>query len=206
MHVISGIENYIHDENPLFLALGNFDGLHYGHKTLIAKVVQQARMVQGTAAAFIFNPQPAAILTPEKVPRRLVSAERKAELLQQLGLDLLIYHAFSSEIACWSPEEFVQQILVNWLKVSDVYVGFNYSFGYQGAGTPELLMTLGEKYGFQAHVLPPVILEDEVVSSTLIRACLKDGDINKAYRMLGYYPDEEYQAANSLMSVRGLLT
>jgi riboflavin kinase/FMN adenylyltransferase len=188
MRIISGIENYIHNEKPLFLALGNFDGLHYGHKTLISKVVQRARIGQGTAAAFIFNPHPATILTPEQVPRMLVSAERKAELLQQLGLDLLIYHSFSSEIACWSPEEFVQQILVNWLKVSEVYVGFNYSFGHQGVGTPKLLMALDEKYGFRTHILPPVILKDEVVSSTLIRACLEHGDINKAYRMLGYYP------------------
>lgn len=197
MHVISGIENYIHNEKPLFLALGNFDGLHYGHKTLISKVIQQARKVQGTAAAFIFDPHPATILTPEKVPRLLVSAERKAELLQQMGLDLLIYHAFSFEIARWNPEEFVQKILVNCFKVSEVYVGFNYSFGQRGVGTSELLMTLGEKYGFQAHILPPVILEDEVVSSTLIRACLRNEDINKAYRMLGYYPDEEYKTKSS---------
>lgn len=191
MQIIRGLENYIHNEKPLLLVLGNFDGLHYGHKTLISKVVERARTVQGTAAAFIFDPHPATILTPARIPRMLANAELRAELLQQLELDVLIYHSFSFEIARWSPEEFVQRILVKCLKVSEVCVGFNYSFGHQGVGTPQLLMTLGEKYGFQTHIIPPVILEDEVVSSTLIRACLEHGDIKKAYRMLGYCPPQE---------------
>lgn len=186
MQIIREAENYIINQKPLILALGNFDGVHLGHKILISKVVERAHATQGTAAAFIFDPHPASILTPNKAPWMLVTNEQKAELLQQLGLDLLIYHSFSSEIARWSPEEFVRKILVDRLNTHEVFVGFNYSFGHLGAGTPELLNTLGIKYGFQTNIIPPVILADEVVSSSLIRTCLEHGENNKAYHMLGY--------------------
>ncbi|OPX94699.1 MAG: Riboflavin biosynthesis protein RibF [Pelotomaculum sp. PtaB.Bin104] len=188
MQIIREAKNYIYNEKPLLLALGNFDGVHYGHKKLLSTVVERARMINGTAAAFIFDPHPASVLTPDKAPRMLVTTERKAELLEQLGLDLLVYHSFTLEIARWSAEEFVQRILLDCFKVSEVYVGFNYSFGHQGAGTPELLRTLSDKYGFETQVIPPVTVAGEVVSSSLIRNYLKHGAIDKAYYMLGYYP------------------
>lgn len=186
MQIIREAENSIHNEKPLLLALGNFDGVHYGHKKLISTVVERARTVHGIAAAFIFDPHPATILTPDKAPRMMATADRKAELLEQLGLDLLVYHSFSPKIARWSPEEFVQRILMDCLKVSEVYVGFNYSFGNRGAGTSELLSTLGEKYGFRTHVISPVTVAGKVVSSSLIRNYLKYGAIEKAYHMLAY--------------------
>ncbi|MEA4924063.1 MAG: hypothetical protein VB084_02020 [Syntrophomonadaceae bacterium] len=186
MQIIREAENYIGDERPLFLALGNFDGVHLGHKELILQLVEHAHIYQGKAAAFIFDPHPASILTPNKAPRMLVTKERKAELLQQLGLDLLIFHSFSCKVAHWSPEEFIKRILVDCLEVNEVYVGFNYSFGFKGVGTPEMLRTLGEKYRFQTHIIPPVTLAAEVISSSSIRICLEQGDIHKACRMLGY--------------------
>lgn len=190
MQIVREAENVAINENmPVLLALGNFDGVHCGHKRLISAMVNRARMRQGTAAAFIFDPHPAAILTPDKAPRMLVTPERKAELLQRLGLDLLVYHSFTEVIARWSPEEFVQRILVDCFKASEVFIGFNYSFGHRGSGTPELLKTLGEKYGFETHILPPVVMADEVVSSSLVRVCLEQGNVDKAYQMLGYYPD-----------------
>ncbi len=188
MRIIREVQNCIYSEKPLLLALGNFDGVHYGHKKLLSTVVERARMINGTAAVFIFDPHPATILTPDKAPRMLITTERKTELMERLGIDLLVYHSFSHEIASWSPEQFVQRILLVYFKVSEVYVGFNYSFGHWGVGTPELLRTLGDKYGFEVHVIPPVIIAGEVVSSSLLRNYLKHGAIDKAYHMLGYYP------------------
>jgi riboflavin kinase/FMN adenylyltransferase len=188
MQIIRELNNYVPIGKPLLLALGNFDGVHCGHQKVITALVERAHTIQGTAAAFIFDPHPATILTPNRVPRMLVTAGRKAELLQKLGLDLLIYQSFSLEMARWSPEEFVKRILVDRIQICEVFVGFNYSFGYRGAGTPGLLETLGRKYGFQAHIMPPVIIADEVVSSSLVRVCLEHRDISQAYHMLGYYP------------------
>ncbi len=188
MQVIREVENYTSGQRPLFLALGNFDGVHWGHKKLISTLLERARMAHGTAAAFIFEPHPSNILTPGRAPKLLVKAEQKAELLRELGMDLLIYHSFNLEMARWSPEEFVQKVLLERLHVQEVFVGFNYSFGHKGAGTPEMLQAFGEKHGFLVHIISPVTIEGELVSSTLVRTCLDEGNVEKAFRLLGYYP------------------
>lgn len=188
MQVIHEVENYIKGENPLYLALGNFDGVHWGHKKLVSALLERARMDKGTAAAFIFEPHPSSILNPGRAPRLLVTAAQKAELLRDLGMDLLIYHSFTLEMARWSPEEFVRRVLMDRLRVKEVFVGFNYSFGHKGAGTPEMLKSFGEKYGFAVHIIPPVTIDGEVVSSTLVRSCLEEGNIEKAAKLLGYNP------------------
>ncbi|MEQ8173454.1 MAG: bifunctional riboflavin kinase/FAD synthetase [Syntrophomonadaceae bacterium] len=188
MQVIREADNYISSGKPLFLALGNFDGVHQGHKKLITTLLNRARQDDGTAAAFIFEPHPSKVLFPERAPKMLVTAEQKVELLKNLGMDLLIYHSFSLEMARWTPEEFVKRVLVDLLHIKEAFIGFNYSFGHRGAGTPEMLQALGEGYGFKVHIISPVRVEDEVVSSTLIRRYLEQGVIDKAKEMLCHYP------------------
>lgn len=188
MKIVREIENYTAGEVPLYLALGNFDGVHRGHQYLIEQMVNRARTGQGQAGAFVFDPHPGQVINPHRAPRMLVTAERKAELFENLGVELLIYNSFTPAIARWSPEEFVSRILVDYLKVKEVFVGFNYSFGYRGAGTPEYLKQLGEKHNFLVHIIPPFEIKGQVVSSSLIRQAMEDGDIKTAADMLGYYP------------------
>lgn len=188
MKIINGIENFQVQDRPVYLALGNFDGVHLGHKQLIQSMITGAHQNNGIAAALIFEPHPAAVLFPDKAPKLLVTPERKAELLEKLGLDILIYTPFTLDVAKWTPEEFVKIILVNTLKICEVYVGFNYSFGHKGAGTPELLTELGWKYNFGINIISPVTINDEIVSSSLIRRALENGDINSARIMLGHCP------------------
>jgi len=170
------------------MALGNFDGVHLGHQALVASLVEKARENKGTAGAFIFEPHPAQVLTPHNAPKLLVTPELKACLLQKMGLDILIYNVFTRDIAAWSPEKFVKEILVKRLQVSEVFVGFNYSFGHKGAGSPESLREMGKDMGFAVNVIPPVTLNGEVVSSSAVRKALEHGDIKHAFEMLGYYP------------------
>ncbi|MDD3268154.1 MAG: bifunctional riboflavin kinase/FAD synthetase [Syntrophomonadaceae bacterium] len=193
MEIIREIDNYISNGKPLYLALGNFDGVHRGHQKLIAELVNRAKANQGRAAAFIFEPHPAKVLNPERAPKMLAAPERQAELFQDAGLDVLIYNAFTRDIACWSPDEFVEKILVKRLQVQEAFVGFNYSFGHKGAGTPQLLEQLGSKYNFKVNIIAPVEVDGEVVSSSLVRQALERGDIDFARRMLGYYPMIEGQ-------------
>lgn len=188
METIYGIDNYKSKNKPFYLALGNFDGIHIGHKKLITAAINKAKDNNGRSGAFIFEPHPAQVLMPDKAPLLLVSSERKADLLEKLGLDALIYNNFNKEIARCSPEEFVQEILVKKLKVDEVFVGFNHSFGYKGKGTPELLKQLGKKYGFKVTIIEAVKIGEQIVSSSLIRKVLNEGNINSAYEMLGYYP------------------
>jgi riboflavin kinase/FMN adenylyltransferase len=193
MQVVREIGNFKPGEKPIYLALGNFDGLHRGHQRLITELVNTARSGGGIAAAFVFEPHPMKVLFPERNLKLLVSTECKAELMGKLGLDLLIYNSFSLAISRCLPEEFVQHILVDKLNCKQVFVGFNYTFGHKGAGTPELLQELGKQHGFAVKIIPPIEVNGEVVSSSLIRQALDSGDIVRARTMLGYDPMLEGQ-------------
>lgn len=188
MQLVHEIENFKPNNKYLYLALGNFDGLHLGHQKLISEMVEAARAGNGTAAAFVFEPHPIKVLFPERAPKLLVTAERKAELMDTLGVELLIYNTFNPNIAKCTPEQFAKRILVDKLGVRNVFVGFNYTFGFKGAGTPELLKEYGEKMGFGVSVIPPVEVNGVVVSSSAIRKALDQGDIEEARSMLNYAP------------------
>jgi len=183
-----GIENFSDKTRPVYLALGNFDGVHKGHQSLIRQLVKRASNNDGQAVAFIFEPHPAQILTPDRAPRLLITPCRKAKLLEQMGLDVLIYHPFTREIAAWSPDQFVEKMLIQELKIREVFVGFNYTFGHRGAGTPELLQQMGERHGFGVNIIPPVEYGGETISSSLVRKSLEEGDVKTACQLLGYYP------------------
>ncbi len=193
MQIVREIENFKPGAGPIYLALGNFDGLHKGHQKLIKETVTAARNGNGIAAAFVFEPHPIKVLFPERAPKLLVTAQHKAELMEKLGLNLLIYNSFTLAISKCTPEEFVQNILIDKLKTKQTFVGFNYTFGYKGAGTPELLQELGKKHGFEVRVIPPVEVDGQVVSSSLIRKALESGNIKWARVMLGYDPMLEGQ-------------
>lgn len=188
MQVIQGIDNYIISERPCYLGLGNFDGVHLGHQSLLKSLVEKARAGGGFAAAFMFDPHPTRILNPENHALMLINNDSKNRLMSALGMDAVIYEPFTREIARWSPEFFVQEVLIKSFQVKEVFIGFNHSFGHRGQGKPETLRMLGQKCGFEVTVIPPVELEGQVVSSSGVRQALTDGNIPLATRMLGYYP------------------
>ncbi len=188
MQVIREIDNFTKTTEPMYVALGNFDGVHKGHQQLINNLVEKAKSNNGVAAAFIFEPHPIQVLNPAKAPDLLNTADIKAELLEKMGIDILIYNTFGREISQCSPEQFVQEFLIRRLAIQEVFVGFNYSFGHKGAGTPESLKEFGQKYGFGVNIIPSVEVDQAAVSSTRIRKMLDAGDIKKACALLGYYP------------------
>jgi riboflavin kinase / FMN adenylyltransferase len=186
MQVIREVENYKKSVLPVYLALGNFDGIHLGHQRLLSDCVSKAHANNGISAAFIFDPHPSHFLSPDQVPRILTDVPSKSILLEQLGIDMLILNTFTPEISHWSPREFIENILVKSLSVREVFVGFNYSFGHKGLGTPEMLKELGSEYGFAVNIIPPVIVNGNVVSSTLIRRAFIAGDVKAVQNLLGY--------------------
>ena len=188
MQLIYEIENYKPTSQKLCLALGNFDGVHRGHQSLIKGAVECKKESGEISAAFIFEPHPAQLLTPDHMPSLLSTPQRKAWLLENMGLDLLIYNRFTRDIASLSPEQFVRHFLIEQLQVKEVFVGFNFSFGFKGQGTPETLKQLGEQYNFAVHIIEPVTIDGELVSSSTIRQALEEGKISQAARMLGYDP------------------
>ncbi|NLV16935.1 MAG: bifunctional riboflavin kinase/FAD synthetase [Syntrophomonadaceae bacterium] len=171
---------------PVIVALGNFDGVHKGHQQLIGKAIRMAND-GGSSVVMVFEPHPRMVLTNNS-PKLLTTIEQKAEILERMGLDYLLLSPFNREIASWTPEFFVDKILVETLGASRVYVGYNYFFGRGAQGNAELLTELGQQKGFEVEVIAPVKVGDQIVSSTLVRKCLEDGDVEAVERYTGRWP------------------
>ncbi len=166
------------------VVLGNFDGLHIGHQQLIQLGRAIADEQQEELAVFTFYPQMQAMFDADFC--YLLPETEKLAHLRQLRVDVVETVPFAEQVARLSPEAFVQTILVEKMRARHVVVGFNYSFGYRGAGSPDLLRKLGAQCGIGVTVMEPCRINDEVVSSTAIRQYLKEGAVEKANQMLGY--------------------
>jgi riboflavin kinase/FMN adenylyltransferase len=167
------------------VALGNFDGLHLGHRAIVERTLARAHGRGVDAIVFTFWPHPVAVLAPARAPTMITSLARRLALLRELGIGGVVAQRFTRSFAALSPEEFVRSILVDGLGVSAVVVGYNVSFGRDRAGTPELLRELGEAHGFDVEVVPPVLAGDLQVSSSVVRRLIGAGDVAGAARLLG---------------------
>ena len=172
--------------NPV-LALGNFDGLHRGHMKIIDRVRQRAGERAGTPAAMTFDPHPPRVLRPDKAPALLMTREQKIEALARSGMQGVAVVRFTRELSQWDPETFVRTVLVEWLHVAEVWVGANFLFGHQRAGTFSVLRSLGARYGFRAEKIDPVRYKDFVVSSTRVRRLVSEGRVDEAGALLGHH-------------------
>lgn len=187
MDIYYGLDDIGYYENVV-VALGNFDGVHLGHRQLIQKTIEKSQQLNGTTAVLTFDPHPLKILAPEVCPPMLLSKGEKIQKLSELGAELLIIIPFSREFARLTPKDFVKDILVEKLKARGVVIGYNYTFGFKGQGTPETLTALGRDYGIETIVVPPVEYQGVEVSSTFIRNLLVRGEVHEAGKYLGYCP------------------
>ena len=151
------------------LALGNFDGLHRGHLKIIERVKRGAAEHGGTPMAMTFDPHPPRVVRPDKAPPLLMTKAQRLDALHRAGIQCVAVVRFTRELSQWDPETFVRTVLVEWLRVSEVWVGANFLFGHERSGNFTCLRTLGQRYGFRADKIDPVRYKDFVVSSTRIR-------------------------------------
>jgi riboflavin kinase/FMN adenylyltransferase len=172
--------------NPV-LALGNFDGLHRGHMKIIDRVRQRAGERGGTSAAMTFEPHPPRVVRPDKAPALLMTREQKIEALSRSGMQGVAVVRFTHDLSLWDPEKFVRTVLVEWMRVSEVWVGANFLFGHERAGTFTVLRSLGARYGFRAEKIDPVRYKDFVVSSTRVRRLVAEGRVDEAGALLGHH-------------------
>jgi riboflavin kinase/FMN adenylyltransferase len=172
--------------NPV-LALGNFDGLHRGHAKIIDRVRRRAGERGGTPAAMTFDPHPSRVVRPDKAPPLLMTTEQRLEALGRAGMQGVAVVRFTHEMSQWDPEMFVRTMLVDWLHVVEVWVGANFLFGHDRAGTFTVLRTLGGRYGFRAEKIDAVRYKDFVVSSTRVRRLLAEGRVDEAGALLGHH-------------------
>jgi riboflavin kinase/FMN adenylyltransferase len=179
------------DERPArwqhpVLALGNFDGLHRGHTKIIERVRRVAGERAATAVVMTFDPHPPRIVRPDKAPPLLMTKEQRLEALERAGVGGVAVVRFTHELSQWDPEMFVRTVLVEWLRVSEVWVGANFLFGRDRAGNFSLLRSLGARYGFRAEKIDPVRYKEFVVSSTRIRRLIGEGRVDEAGALLGH--------------------
>jgi riboflavin kinase/FMN adenylyltransferase len=173
------------------LALGNFDGLHRGHLKIIERVRRGAGEHGGTPMAMTFDPHPSRVVRPDKAAPLLMTKQQRIEALGRAGIAAVAVVRFTHELSQWDPETFVRTVLVDWLRVSEVWVGANFLFGHDRAGNFSTLRTLGQRYGFRADKIDPVRYKEFVVSSTRVRRLVTEGRMDEAGALLGhqYYID-----------------
>ena len=167
------------------LAIGNFDGIHRGHRAIFEKVIGMAQEKNGTPIVLTFNPHPAKVLRPKNDSRLLTPLEDKFKRIASHGIGRIICEPFTSELADLPAEIFVQKILVNSLEARAVWVGSRFHFGKNRCGNVDMLKELGNCHGFSVHIMEPVEAEGEIISSTRVRVIIESGDVETASKLLG---------------------
>jgi riboflavin kinase/FMN adenylyltransferase len=173
------------------LGLGNFDGLHRGHLKIVERVKRGALERGGSAMAMTFDPHPPRVVRPEKAPPLLMTKAQKLDALHRAGIQCVAVVTFTHDLSRWDPETFVERVLVDWLRVAEVWVGANFLFGRDRSGNFSTLRTLGQRHGFRAEKIDPVRYKEFVVSSTRVRRLVSEGRMDEAGGLLGhpYYVD-----------------
>jgi riboflavin kinase/FMN adenylyltransferase len=170
---------------PHAVTIGNFDGLHLGHKAMLARLQDVARTRGLPSCVLSFEPHPREFFAPDQAPARLSSLREKAECLRRLGVDRLHVFRFDRAFSALSAEAFIEQVLGNTLQARYVLVGDDFRYGARRTGDFALLKKTGESLGFDAEFLPTVEVAGERASSTLVRQALAAGELEHAARLLG---------------------
>lgn len=173
------------------LALGNFDGVHRGHRKILDRVKRGANERGATSVVMTFDPHPPRVVRPDKAPPLLMTLDQKLEAIGRAGIQGTAIVRFTHELSQWDPEMFVRTVLVEWMRVAEVWVGANFLFGHDRSGNFSLLRTLGARYGFRAEKIDPVRYREFVVSSTRVRRLISESRVDEAGALLGhqYYID-----------------
>lgn len=185
MEVIYGRNQQIEFTKPTSIGLGNFDGLHIAHMALINTLISEAKQGGLESVLYTFTKHPENIIRKKLFTPMITSVNKKMRLLEITQLDYTYFEEFDEYFSRMSPEVFVRDILVNKLKMKLAVTGFDYRFGYKGQGDVEYLKELGRKYNYKVVTIPPIKIDDDVVSSTLIRKHVKKGDMDSAFKLLG---------------------
>lgn len=169
---------------PCALTIGNFDGAHAGHRAIMQRVVETARVNGWKAAAMTFHPHPMCVVAPDRAPRLMSTPEERAEIMRAIGITEVLILPFDHMVASWSPEYFVREVVAGRLHARAVLVGQDFRFGHKHAGDTHLLGKMGAELGFSLELVPPVTFRGTRVSSSLVRTAIENGRVSRACRML----------------------
>lgn len=167
------------------LTIGNFDGLHLGHRRLIQKLLERARQLAVPSVLMTFDPHPSTVLHPGAVVQRLYTIEDMAEQLEPLGVDYLWVEPFTKELSLLTPDQFMRERVLDRMGTKELVVGYDFALGHDRAGDTDFLKDWCGHRKIALHVIEPLTLDDGVVSSRRIRERVADGDVAEAARLLG---------------------
>jgi riboflavin kinase / FMN adenylyltransferase len=191
MRIVRGIESFPPDAAGGIVALGVFDGIHLGHREILGLAVERGRVLDVGSLVCTFDPRPVEVLQPARAPLPITTLEERLDLIAEVGITTSVVLHFTLALAAMEPEAFIEDVMLRRLGIREIVVGFNHRFGRGARGDPALLETLAERLGFRAHVVPPLMVEGGLVSSSEIRTALQHGDLERANRLLG----REYSVA-----------
>lgn len=185
MKIYRGIEELPKNQRVSVATIGNFDGVHCGHRWVIARVRERASAISADSIAVTLDPHPARVLRPERAPQLITPLPRKLELLEKTGLDSVLVLPFSEAMSHTPAEDFARTVLHDALHAVEVHEGEDFRFGYRAESDVAGLAALGEKLGFSVHSYHPLEKRGEAVSSSRIRKLLQTGDVSTARALLG---------------------
>lgn len=185
MIVRNGISTWPSDSGPVVATVGNFDGVHLGHRAIVRGVVDEARRLGAASVLVTFEPHPLAIVAPERRPPRIQTRRQRLAALEALDLDEVRVVDFDLRLAALDPGAFFAEVLLPRLSLAAVHVGREFRFGRGRTGDLRTLEEIGRKHGFRVVGVPHVLLDGETVSSSAVRAAVREGDAERARRLLG---------------------
>lgn len=185
MRVYKGMADLQDAPQRAVVTIGNFDGVHVGHQDLLGEVVKAAARTDGTPVAITFRPHPQFVLRPTGAPLLINTYEEKIELLGKYGMKVVIDEPFSREFSNISPDQFVDQFLLKRLNLNILYLGYDFAFGKERAGSVEVMRRLCAERKIELHVVPAHRVEEKIVSSSLIRQCMESGELEQVNKYLG---------------------
>jgi riboflavin kinase/FMN adenylyltransferase len=168
------------------IAIGNFDGVHLGHRALLDAARAAAARMTGTSVVLTFDPHPISLLFPHLAAPLITTPARKLELLADAGIDVTVVEPFTAELAALAPDDFVDQVLVRGLGARHVVIGWDFHYGAGRTGTTEALRAHGLRAGFTVEVVDRVTIDGEPASSTRVRGHLRAGDLRAAAKLAGH--------------------
>jgi len=184
MRLLRSLDNLPADLRRGAVTIGNFDGVHRGHAKLVERLLAKAREVSGPAIVFTFDPHPVRLLRPESAPPPLTWTDRKAQLLDELGVTAVIAYPTNEALLQLSPEAFFQQIVQEKLAAKAMVEGPNFFFGHGRTGNIDTLSRLCASDGISLEIVQPVTIGNEIVSSSRVRGAIQAGDVDLARQLL----------------------
>jgi riboflavin kinase/FMN adenylyltransferase len=185
MEIIRGIEALRENYPNTVITIGNFDGLHLGHQKILEAVKRRSEELKGTSMVVTFDPHPVKVLAPEKEIKMLTTFKERARILDAIGIKVLLCINFTREFANFSPDAFIEDILVKKINAKEIVIGPDYAFGKNRKGTTELLKKRGLELGFRVKIVKSVEVDGDVVSSSRIRKLLLKGNVHEASTLFG---------------------